>query len=132
MSVNAAVIWAFLGAVVAATVQLYVPGTGDDRWWLNSGRGVYITLSALFVVAGCVGTTMPWPPWRRWHWLPPVLFWAGANTGLVVVLFMVGPGNLFPIVAGVGAVLTFLAVGGGALVGMGIRGLWELALRRPQ
>jgi hypothetical protein len=87
---------------IAATLALY-PFTG---WWLNSSEGVRITLPVLFgvavLVAGC---------WERATWL-----WLGVLAGMTGLLGWLGPGNIWPIVLVVAALLTAVAIGMGALV----------------
>jgi hypothetical protein len=59
----------------------------------------------------------------------PILFWAGANTALTCVLLIIGPGNIFPSVIGIGAVLTFVAIVFASMAGMAIRAIIELIRR---
>jgi hypothetical protein len=101
-----------LAATVAASAQWIVP-TG---WWLNTGRGVALTSLVLALLAAAIAVAAPWPPsTRSFH--GPVAVWAGANIGLAIVLFRVGPGNIFPIVLAFGAGISALAVGAGSLIG---------------
>lgn len=128
-TVTAAVVAAIVGAVVAGAAQLYVPSREGVRWWLDSQVGVDITLRALRVTGVFVGLALPWPPWRRGHWLPAFALWAGVNIALTFVLFSIGPGNLFPIVVGLGAMYTLWAIAYGVLIGVAIRGLAEMTWR---
>ena len=109
-----------LGAVAAAGAQWFVP-TG---WWLNTGQGVALTSLVLALLAVAIAVPAAGPRSTR-NFQRPVALWAGANLGLAVVLFRVGPGNIFPIVLAFGAGISALAVGAGSLIGL----LW-LVLRR--
>jgi hypothetical protein len=112
---------ALVGAIVAAFAQRFTP-TG---WWLNSGRGVTITCLVLALLAVPVGAAaLSWPLQPRSAVWPGAL-WAGANIGLAIVLFRVGPGNIFPIVLVVGAGISALAVGTGSLFGALPRAVWS-------
>jgi hypothetical protein len=87
-----------LGAVAAAGAQWFVP-TG---WWLNTGHGAALTSLVLALLAIAIAVPAAGP--RSTGSLQrPVALWAGANIGLAVVLFRVGPGNIFPIVLAFGA-----------------------------
>jgi hypothetical protein len=104
---------ALLGGIAAAAIQPLTP-TG---WWLNSGRGVAITAFMLAVLAALVAArTLRWPFQAR-ETAAVAALWAGANVGMAVMLFRVGPGTIFPIVLGVGAGVSALAVGAGSLAG---------------
>ena len=102
-----------LAAIVAASAQWFVP-TG---WWLNTGRGVALTSLVLALLAAAIAVAAPWPLSTR-SFQGPVAVWTGANIGLAMVLFRVGPGNIFPIVLTFGAGISALAVGAGSLIGM--------------
>jgi hypothetical protein len=101
-----------LAAIVAASAQWFVP-TG---WWLNTGRGVALTSLVLALLAAATAVAAPSPPSTR-RFQGPAAVWAGANIGLAIVLFRVGPGNIFPIVLAFGAGISALAVGAGSLIG---------------
>ena len=93
----------FVGIAVA--LALY-PFTG---WWLNSSEGVKITLPVLFGVAVLAGGG-----WARAMWL-----WLGVMAGMIGLLGWVGPGNIWPIVLVLAALLTAGAIGAGSLVRAG-------------
>ena len=103
---------ALVGGIVAVFAQRYTP-TG---WWLNSGQGVAITSLVLALLAVPIGAALSWPLQSRSVVWPGAL-WAGANIGLAIVLFRVGPGSIFPIVLVVGAGISAIAVGAGSLCG---------------
>lgn len=133
MSGREATAWATFGAIAAAAAQHYVPDVSGVRWWLDSSEGIRLTQRTLTIAAAVVGVSMPWPPWRHGSWVRLMLFWIGANVGLNIVMFVgmltIGPGNLFPLVAMIGAVFTLPAVGYGGLIGVGFRGVWEAGVR---
>jgi hypothetical protein len=103
---------ALLGGIAAALVQPLTP-TG---WWLNSGRGVVITALTLAVLAALVAAALK-GPFRSREAAAVAALWAGANIGMAVMLFRVGPGTIFPIVLAMGAGISALAVGVGSLAG---------------
>jgi len=90
---------------VSVVLALY-PFTG---WWLNSREGMRITLPILFGVAVLVGGC-----WERATWL-----WLGVMVAMTTLFGWLGPGNIWPIVLVVAAVLTAGAIGTGSLVGAG-------------
>ena len=104
---------ALIGAVVAAAIQPFTPA----GWWLDSSRGVAITVVVLAVVAAAIGVRFPAWLNRPQTAVPAAALWAGANAGMAIVLFSVGPGNLFPIVLAMGAGISAIAVAAGSLVG---------------
>lgn len=105
---------ALLGGIGAAAIQPLTP-TG---WWLNSGRGVAITGVTLAVLAAIVtARTLRWP-FRARETAAISALWTGANIGMAVMLFRAGPGTIFPIVLGIGAGISALAVGAGSLAGV--------------
>jgi hypothetical protein len=113
---------ALIGGIVAAGVQRLTP-TG---WWLNSGQGVAITSMALTLMGIAVGVTAARPLSSR-ALLRSAWLWAGANIGLAVVLFVVGPGNLFPIALVFGAGISAIVVAAGSLIGQLARAAWTRA-----
>jgi hypothetical protein len=113
---------ALVGGIVAAFSQRFTP-TG---WWLNSGQGVAIIVLVLSLLAVPVSAAAGSWPWQSRSVVWPGALWAGANIGLAIVLFRVGPGNIFPIVLVVGAGISAIAVGAGSLFGALARALWRL------
>lgn len=105
---------ALIGALAAGAIQPFTPA----GWWLDSGRGVAMTVVVLAVLAAAVGVRSPAWPVRPQNAAPSAALWAGANVGMAIVLFSVGPGNLFPIVLAMGAGISAIAVAAGSLVGM--------------
>ena len=72
-------------------------------WFLNAGRAVLFTGLCVFAVAVAVGATVRRPLEKA---LLCVCVTGGACAAMAGVLFMRGPGNIFPIV---------LVIGGGSL-----------------
>lgn len=77
-------------------------------WWLNSSRGVAITMAVLFgmAIAVCLRLDAPW--------FRATAMSIGAIAGMTAVLFRIGPGTIWPIVLVVAAALTCAAVYAGA------------------
>jgi hypothetical protein len=112
-----------IGAFVGAGVQPLTPG----GWWLDSGRGVAIAGLVFTVLAAVTGARFPRWPGRSADVRPIAAMWGGVNVGMAIVLFSVGPGNLFPIVLAVGAALSAAAVAAGTAAGV----LAARVLRKP-
>jgi hypothetical protein len=110
------------GGIAAAFAQRFTP-TG---WWLDSGQGVVVTSVVLILLAVPIGAAALSGPWQPRSAVWPSALWAGANIGLTVVLFTIGPGTIFPIVLVFGAGISALAVGAGSLIGMLSRAIWRL------
>jgi len=88
-----------------------------DGWWLDSPRGVLLTLTSLFLVSVLVGRVQ-----LGSRSLRAAALWGGAMAGLCVCLWWIGPGTIWPIVLVVAAGLTGSAVAGGSVVGW----LWRV------
>ena len=86
-----------------------------DPWFLNSGRAVVFTV-ALLVVAGAIVSAADW----RESIVRGANAAAGALAAMIIILAVVGPGNLFPIVIAFGAVIAVTSTGAGALAGWGM------------
>ena len=97
----------FVAGVIAAVVSQMVTG-----WWLNSGRGVTVMMAMLCALS----IALVWLDRRA-----PLALWAGMINATIVILFMTGPGNIFPIVMAFAAVLSAVAIAPGWLV-------WTLAI----
>jgi hypothetical protein len=107
---------AFLGAHLVQTLawQTWFHGSYDP-WFLNSGRAVALTV-ALLVVAGAIVSAADW----RESVVRGANAAAGALAAMIVILAIVGPGNLFPIVIAFGGVIAVASTGAGALAGWGM------------
>lgn len=103
-----------LGFTVVATLQ------AAGGWWLNSGTGVLRTVLVLLALGLFAALWRSGRPWVR-----ACALWAGAISGMAVVLFWIGPGNIWPIVLAVAAGVSAAAVFGGAFVGSAAARFWH-------
>ena len=90
---------AFVAGVAAAIVSQAVTG-----WWLNSGHGVAVMLGMLATLSLVL-------IWLDRH--APIALWIGVVNGTTFMLFFVvpgGPGNIFPLVMAVAAVMSAVAI----------------------
>jgi hypothetical protein len=97
----------WLGVVVAVVMQFAGGG-----WWLDTHDRVVITAGVLAIVACAVGGLSP-----KRTWWPAIHLWTGFMVGITVILFIIGPGNIFPIVLAVGGGWAVMAVGLGFAIG---------------
>ena len=109
-------------AFVVGAIASFVVNS-QAGWWLNTGYGVGVMLGTLFVLGIGVGAIYSvWGPKPRGAFRPSGLraaVWlsVGAIFSSASFLFHIGPGNIFPIVLFLSAVLTLGAVfAGSALV----------------
>jgi len=87
-------------------------------WFLNSGRAVAFTAASLMAAAAIVAIVSD----SRLPWLVAGLNLAvGAVGAMIVVLFTVGPGTLFPIAIATGAAVVGVSSLAGALAGLAVR-----------
>jgi hypothetical protein len=90
-----------------------------NGWWLNSGREVLRT-SVVLAALGVFATI-----WRPGN---PRLraggVWAGAVFEMTMLLFLSGPGTIWPIVLVFAASISAAAVFGGAWIGMMLSKRW--------
>ncbi|MES1254813.1 MAG: hypothetical protein ABUS56_04350 [Acidobacteriota bacterium] len=94
-----------VGAVVAASLQ------GVAGWWLNSGRGVAVTLAGVFACAVLFA-------WRGGgSRRRAAALWVGVMAGLAACLVATGPGTIWPIVLVVSAGLTAVTTLAGTRIG---------------
>jgi hypothetical protein len=116
------------GAVAFATAQavlFLVAGQATDAtiddagWFLNSTAGIATMALVLAIVAAAAGRVLP----SRGVWQGWAALTAGAALALVVAVFVLGPGTIFPIVIGAGIAV----IGVGALAGSLVA---RFALRR--
>lgn len=102
---------------LAVFVVVHFIGGG---WWLDAGDRVRTALTLVAVASFVVGVT-----WPKNTWLPALHFWIGFSAGMAAILFLSGPGNLWPIVLvigmGMAAMVVTAGFGIGALVRMGIK-----------
>ena len=98
--------FALVAGMISAFVSQMVTG-----WWLDSGRGVVLMMAMLCGLS----IALVWFDRRA-----PLALWVGMFNATIVILFVIGPGALFPIVMAFAAGLSALAILPGWL-------LWLLA-----
>jgi hypothetical protein len=87
-----------------------------DGWWLDSRAGV-LRVGGLLFLAGLFVAM-----WRyRTAIYAGIALWAGAVVGMAVVLFTIGPGDIWPIVLVVGSAISAAAVLAGVVMGRTVR-----------
>jgi hypothetical protein len=110
------------GAVLFVSVQgllfltaVPIPGRTNSGWFLNSGRGVAAVALACAVVGALIGFG------RRDSVREGTMVGGGAVLAMTAVLFVIGPGNIFPIVIAFGTVIIGMASALGIAVGSEVR-----------
>ena len=88
--------------------SLFKWGGVDRPWFLNSGATIVLTLTVLFVVSLIAGLCVRVP--QRTRLLAGLGMCGGANATMVVWLFVIGPGNIWPIVIVMGSLIITPAV----------------------
>jgi hypothetical protein len=91
----------------AATVVLHAA----NGWWLNSARQAVPTMLALFLLALLTALWRPARPWAS-----AAALWVGAFAAMAIILFSIGPGNIWPIVLVAAAIVSGAAVCVGATI----------------
>lgn len=94
------------GVALSITVHLFLGG-----WWLNEGQRVAITLAVAAVGAVVAAPTLP----------TAAAFGFGMAGGMATILFVTGPGTIFPIVIVIGTMMIGTAVVVGFAVGWVLR-----------
>jgi hypothetical protein len=103
----------FLIPQVALFAQSSAPLADSPGWFLNSGRNVAAIELTLFVSAAVVAFL------QRGRWGEgAAAFAAGAMWAMASMLFVTGPGAIFPIVMVIGGTLIVAAVAMGTVAGM--------------
>jgi hypothetical protein len=114
------------GSVAFAAAQLLLfllagqsaaPSIDNNAWFLNSGRGVLLTTIVLALAAAAMGLGSS-PPGL---WRAAVGFAGGAAAAMVVVLFALGPGTIFPIVIAIGTGIIAVAAVTGVVIARTVR-----------
>ncbi len=114
------------GAVAFAAAQAVLfmvadsstrPTIDSGGWFLNSLTGVIVMTAILAVAAMTMFVASSEPrPWRA-----AITFAGGATLAMMAAVFLIGPGNIFPIVMAVGAALIAIATTTGAAIAAGLR-----------
>jgi len=106
------------------------PSNTSGPWFLNNGSAV--TLTSATVVGAAALSAMLWARSGRQASRSALEVAGGAALAMTITLFVVGPGNIFPIVLATGTMI--LAVS--ALLGgwLGFAAVWGLGTRldRPE
>jgi hypothetical protein len=114
---------ALLGALAFCVVQIPlliatapVPGTTESGgWFLNSGRNVLL-IGVTLAIGAAVLTAR-----KQGSDRDAVFYGIGAVLAMIVTLFAIGAGNIFPIVIVFGSGLVVFAVGAGGTCGAAVR-----------
>jgi hypothetical protein len=110
--------------VEAAMWSSWFGGNAVTPWFLNSPRAGAFTVVSLALVAGFASARDAGEAVVR-----GVNVGLGATAALLVVLFVVGPGTLFPIALAIGLAVVESASVVGALAGAALKG--ATSARRP-
>lgn len=108
----------FVGAhlvLLATWRRWFDPGGAYPVWFLNSGRAVAVTTAWLLIAALLGALAVPPAPDAVGRRMLSVAI--GAVAAMAVVLFVTGPGTIFPIVLAIGAVLVAAPVAAGTYIG---------------
>lgn len=118
MAMRKAPAYFLAGAIAFATAQavLFLMAGEAARstidgggWFLNSGTGIAVMAAVVAVVSMLVSRAFAPALWRGW-----TTFVGGGILALMVAVFLVGPGTIFPIVIGAGAAVIAVAALAGA------------------
>ena len=111
-----------LGALAFCVVQIPlllatppVAGITAPGWFLNSGRNVLLVGLTLAIGAALLTAR------KQGSDRDAVFYGIGAVGAMIVTLFAIGAGSIFPIVIVVGAGLVVFAVGAGGACGAAVR-----------
>jgi hypothetical protein len=112
------------GAITFAATEWWLltaspgSGTSDPGWFLNGRESGLAVTAAIGLLAAVLATV------RRSGWLSGAAACAaGAAVAMTLVLFLIGPGAIFPIVIAFGTVV----LAGSALIGTGLGWLLRTA-----
>lgn len=102
-----------------------ISGISNSGWFLNTSRGV-ATVCITFAAAGALMGLLRSDAHQR----EATLAAAGGVVAMVIVLFHIGPGTLFPIVLAIGTVMIGGSTAAGLVLGILLRRLALTAIRR--
>ena len=112
-------VFAFCAAQIPLLIATpAVAGINAPGWFLNSGRSVLLVGSILAAGAAVLRVR------KLASDRDAVLYGIGAVTAMIVTLFVIGPGTIFPIVIVFGTGIVVFAVGLGATCGAAVRVRW--------
>jgi hypothetical protein len=106
----------FLMFVRVGDAPIVLDGSG---WFLNSGVGVALVVGVLAGACAVLAVATP----QSNVWRVSGAFAGGAIAAMIVSLFAIGPGTLFPIVIAIGGGLIVIAALAGGAVGFCARSL---------
>ena len=92
-----------------------VDGISAPGWFLNSGRNVLVVVAVLFAGAAVVRAR------KQASDRDAGFYFVGAEAAMLVTLFFIGPGNLFPIVIVLSSTMVGFVVFAGASCGANLR-----------
>ncbi len=87
-------------------------------WFLNSGRAIVVTGLCVFAGAAVAAAQVRGPGGKAMQGACAAI---GACDAMAIVLFVRGPGTMFPIVLAVGASVLFIAAAAGAFASFLVR-----------
>lgn len=122
MNTRTVVLHAVIGALAFIAIQLLLfvlagdaPATSESGsgWFLNTAASLAAVVGIIAAASAVLALVTP----HSNVWQGSGAFAAGATIAMAVSLFVIGPGNIFPIVIVVGgAFITIAAFAGGVLV----------------
>jgi hypothetical protein len=104
--------------IIGITFTFFMHGMVLDGWWLNSREGVVQLAWTVPVLTAVVTAIMR-------SYLAPVALWMGLFTGMALILWLNGLGNIWPIVLAVGGIFLGAYVATGAVAVMLPWLLWK-------
>jgi hypothetical protein len=116
---------AFAGAhaiEVARWREWFDPDGRYGAWFLNAGGAVALTLG---ILALTTAVTTASARTARDAAIQSLTIACGAAAAMAVTLFVLGPGNIFPIVLAAGTGLFVLSCVGGAFLGLAVSTPWR-------
>jgi hypothetical protein len=106
---------AFLAAQLPLLLGNGAPMYDNPGWFTNAGFNIVTIGLVVAAVAVPVSFSVGWPA--------VATYGVGAFVAMTVVLFTIGPGNLFPITLFVGGAVLACATAAGGAIGLGVRAL---------
>ena len=116
-----------IGAVTFLSIHLFLVLTWErwflfmkdhTAWWMETTRSMAVTLIVVFLVAFASFLRRSRSPWPE-----GLAMLAGIGLSMTIILFLIGPGNLWPIVLVFGLALTGEALFLGAAAAVTLRRL---------
>jgi len=114
-----------VGGLTFAITQVWLlaastgSGTSDPGWFLNGPDAGFAVMATVAIVSALIAALRPATSLEG-----AVAFGAGAVVAMIIVLFVTGPGTIFPIVIVVGTVVLSVATFVGSGLGWLLRTAW--------